>query len=339
MDDKQGQIGIAVAGLGYVGREHLRAFHRQGARIAAVYEPDAAQATRVLAEETIECKRYSTFDEMARADDVDAIVISSPNPFHADQAISAARAGKAVLLEKPAALTSEDLDRVGRVVEDTGVLCEVDFVLRWHPLFERMLEVVRAGTIGDVFCVEAEMLYGELEVPEPDWERTVGGGRNIHLAVGCHAYDQVTQLAASPAEAVLGLSTRRSTRWEFDPTSEVLIRFSNGVIGRVTTILEAQMSYAFNVRVFGTQGTILDGKLTRPSDGGVPPAEPLIEGSVDVSQLPFERVAGDFMASVRGERPVRASFASVRHVFDLALAAERACASGELVAVGKVQKR
>jgi predicted dehydrogenase len=324
-------LNVGIAGLGYVGAEHAKAFAQHpGARITALCDLNRDRALACRSELGLDCDVVAEFSDLIRLPELDAVVIATPNPLHADQVVAAAGAGKAILLEKPAALTRADLNRIEQAVEDAGVVCEVDLILRIHPAFEAALDAHRRGDLGDVFCVEAEMLYGEIEIPEPAWERTREGGGNIQIAVGCHAYDQVLRFATAPPVEVMGLTTSRKPTWEFDPVSTVIVRFANGSIGRVTTILEAQMPYAFNLRVFGTRGTIINGDLCVP-DASAAEFRPLVDGGVDVSALPFDRMADAFIARVRGTGPSIAAYADVRRVFDLALAADEACRSGRPV--------
>jgi predicted dehydrogenase len=293
---------------------------------------DAAHAQRRLAELAVDAPVYARYEECLAHPGVEAVVIATPNDLHADQVVAAAQAGKAVLVEKPAALTLEELDRVGRAVREAGVVCQVNMILRFHPMFEAALERVRAGELGDVYYVEGEMLYGELEIPEPDWERTASSGRNIQLAVGCHAFDQVLRLAGREPVEVLGVSTRRKESWEFDPVSTVLIRFEGGVLGRVTTNLEAQMPYAFNLRVFGTRGTIVNNAICIPQ-GSSAEFRPLTDAPVEVEALPFDRSAAAFAETVRGGGLGRAPFEDARRTFELAIAADRACVEGHPIHV------
>jgi predicted dehydrogenase len=319
--------GVAVVGLGIAGSEHLREFARHPeARVVAVCDVRADLARSKIVELDLDCPTYTEYDACLADPNVEAVVIATPNDYHCEQIVKAAHAGKAILVEKPAALSEEELDRIAETLRETSAPCHVNMILRWHPLFEQALWRVRNGDLGDIYYIEAEMLYGELEIPEPSWERTVAGGRNIQIAVGCHAYDQVLRFANRPPEAVYGVSTRRKETWEYDPVSTVLIRFSDGLFARVTTVLEAQMAYQFNLRVFGTKGTIINGSICLPGEWG-PEFRPLAEGGVDVEYLPFDRSVDSFLGALRG-RAEGAPFTSARATFDLAIAADAACNTG-----------
>ena len=134
------------------------------------------------------------------------------------------------------------------------------------------------------------------------------------------------RFANRPPEAVYGLSTRRKETWEYDPVSTVLVRFSDGLFARVTTVLEAQMPYQFNLRVFGTKGTIINDSICLPDEWG-PEFRSLTKGGVDVEYLPFDRSVDSFLGALAG-RAEGASFTSARATFDLAIAADAACNTG-----------
>ena len=168
--------GVAVVGLGIAGSEHLREFARHpDARVVAVCEVRTDLARSKITDLGLDCPTYTEYDACLADPNVQAVVIATPNDYHCEQIVKAARVGKAILVEKPVALSGEELDRIAEVLGETGVACHVNMILRWHPLFEQALWRVRNGDLGEIYYIEAEMLYGELEIPEPGWERTVAG--------------------------------------------------------------------------------------------------------------------------------------------------------------------
>jgi predicted dehydrogenase len=325
-------VGIAVVGTGNAGFEHLLAARdTPGARVQAIVDVDRDRAERAARELGIDCPVHTRLEDALADDGVEAVVVASPSDLHEGQTIEAARAGRHVLLEKPAALSSEGLDRMLAAVEASGVLCQVDMILRWHPMIEAIVAARDRGDLGDVFCVEADFVFGELEGSEPDWARGVAQGGSVHLYAGCHPYDQLGWLMGSPIVEVAAASTRRSLRWEYDVTAIALVRFANGGIGRATTTLEAAAPYRFGVRVFGTAGTVVDNAICTPASGH--DFRELCPERVDVTYLPFDRVMADFVGNVAARRDSHASLAATADLFRLALDAERA-ADGHL-AVGR----
>ena len=147
---------IAVIGAGVRGLGYARRARAQGARIVAVAEPRPEARADFAAEFGIDPARvFADAGELVRADRLaDAVVISSPDTHHAEQAILAAGRGYAMLLEKPMALTEEDCARIIDAVDAAGVVFAVGHVLRYTPYTTVLKEIVDSGRIGSVVSVE-----------------------------------------------------------------------------------------------------------------------------------------------------------------------------------------
>lgn len=326
-----GPLAVAVCGTGNAGREHLRAFAAiPDATVAAIVDTDVVRG-RVTAEDLgIDCPVHAKLGSVLEDASIDAVVVATPNDLHAPMTVAAARAGKHVLLEKPAALTGAELDAMVAEVERASVLCQVNMILRWHPMIEAIVARRDSGGLGEIFCVEVDFVFGELEGEEPDWARTASRGGSLHLYAGCHAYDQLEWLAGSEALEVTSVATRRSQRWEYDVTACSVFRFASGAIGRATVTLEAAAPYRFGARVFGMDGTVVDNTIYVPGKS-VTEFEEICTERVDVTYLPFDRVAADFVKNVRGNLESHASLARTAALFRLALDADRSAREGRTV--------
>jgi len=326
-----GSIRVVVCGTGNAGLEHLRAFSAlPDAIVSAIVDLDVDRANGVAADLGLTCPVHATLADALATGEVDAVVVATPNDLHAAATVEAARAGAHVLLEKPAAITADDLDVMVGAVEDSGIHCQVNMILRWHPMIEAIVAARDAGRLGEVFCVEADFIFGELEGEEPDWARTIARGGSIHLYAGCHAYDQLEWLAGSRVVEVGAVSTRRSTRWAYDVTACSVVRFANGAIGRATVTLEAASPYRFGIRVFGTEGTVVDNTICVPR-GREGDFEELCRERVDVTYLPFDKVAKDFVANIRLGTDSHASLARTADLFRLAIDADRSAKEGNTI--------
>jgi predicted dehydrogenase len=325
------ELGVGIAGMGYAGGEHLRAFHEHpDAFVAAVCDIDRDQAERRLAEFALDCPVYASFEELVQDPRVSAVVIATPNRFHAEQAIRAAQAGTSILLEKPPALTPSEFEAIMSATAAAGVVCEVDFVLRWHPMCAAVADLVRSGQLGEVFLVEADLIIGELEPPEPEWSRTQAFGGNLFLTIGCHALDQVIRMADSVPVSVYASTVGRSPDWEFDSTLVTIVNFANGSIGRVTSSVEAKLGYELNLRVLGTRGSVVNNVATLSVDG-VWQQVTLSEETPDQDALPFGITADKFLKTVADARASAASLADVEECFRVVFAAGRSAAEGIVV--------
>ena len=112
-------IGYAVVGTGYFGAELGRIMkEEEGAKIVAVLDPENAQS---VAEE-LGCDVETDLDTLYSREDVDAVIIATPNYLHKEPVIKAAEHGVNVFCEKPIALSYQDCDEMVRACQEHGVV-------------------------------------------------------------------------------------------------------------------------------------------------------------------------------------------------------------------------
>ena len=147
-------VGIAVAGAGYWGINHVRVFAgAAGAELVAVCDPDPAARARA-AQLAPGARLTGEFDELL-AGDVDAVVIATPAPSHASLALRALEAGKHVLVEKPLAQSVAQATRVVEEAEARGLVLLVGHLMLYHPVVERLGELLRSGQLGELYYLYA----------------------------------------------------------------------------------------------------------------------------------------------------------------------------------------
>jgi len=144
----------AVLGCGHWGSNHIRTLKSLGA-LHAVSDVNAARAEGFSAEHEVPAVAPG---ELFLRDDVDAIVMALPPQFHAENAIRAVEAGKDVLVEKPIALTVADAERSVEAARRNGRVFMVGHVLRFHPAFEQLKQLIDAGELGEVKYIHSHRL-------------------------------------------------------------------------------------------------------------------------------------------------------------------------------------
>jgi predicted dehydrogenase len=146
---------IAVIGCGYWGKNLVRNFHRLGALSLCC---DSTPEGRATAQEIApHCRVIADLDQALDAN-VAGIVIATPAETHYEVARAALLAGKDVFVEKPLALTYEQGSLLVRLAEERGRILMVGHVLEYHPAIVRLLELVRAGTLGKVHYISSNRL-------------------------------------------------------------------------------------------------------------------------------------------------------------------------------------
>lgn len=153
-----GTVRVGVVGLGYWGKNLLRTFTKtKGARVTDICDPDGAALARA-AEQHTGARRWTRYEDLLAADDVDALVLATPPSRHHEMAHAALRAGKHIWVEKPLALRAAD----GRVLVDTaraaGRVLFVDETFLYDPLVREMKRLVDQGALGEVYHLSFERL-------------------------------------------------------------------------------------------------------------------------------------------------------------------------------------
>lgn len=145
---------IAVLGCGYWGNNHIRTLKSLGV-LAAVSDIDPARSKKFAADYDV---AQISVDALFTSKDIDAIVMALPAQFHAQYAIRAVENGKDVLVEKPIALTVADAEAAVQAAKDHGRIFMVGHILRFHPAFEKLLELAQAGDLGKIGYIQAHRI-------------------------------------------------------------------------------------------------------------------------------------------------------------------------------------
>lgn len=223
-------IGIGIiGGGGAFGRFIAEAIEEMGgARIVAVAgsNPErTARAARDLGADN----HYLDYRALLADPAVELVVISTPPYLHAPMGIDAARAGKALLMEKPVATTIGDAAELLDAVQQAGVAATVDFVMRYNPLFETLRQWTADGLLGGLRRVDFQNFAADESLPPEHWfwDRIKSGG--ILVEHGVHFFDIYGYLIGAPAVEVRGILT---TRPGTDQQDKVLanVRYENGTL-------------------------------------------------------------------------------------------------------------
>jgi len=165
------RITIGCIGVGNMGSGDLRGFKgRSDSQIVAVCEVDAErlEKAREMAElDQRSC--YKDFRQILAREDIDAVVVCTPDHWHVPISIAAVRAGKDIYCEKPLTLTILEGRKLADEVKRYGRVLQTGSQQRSDDNFRKACELVRNGYIGDVQTVIVG-LPGNNRKCEPTWE-------------------------------------------------------------------------------------------------------------------------------------------------------------------------
>ena len=273
--DNRPEVRVGLVGYGIMGKAHSYGYrvapmlYQLPVRPIVVAISGRNSAAVEQAAQAYEIPSWTT-DWRVLIDDptIDIIDVCTPPGTHAEIAMAAAAAGKAVLCEKPLAVSYADAASAADAVEAGGVLNAVGFNYRRLPALALMRAMIQDGLVGEVLLWRANWLSDEFADPSIpfDWrfEREMGGTTIADL--GCHIFDlalwmigEVERVSAQSSTFTRIRSTPEGPRpVTIDEASSALLRFKSGAAGTLEVARTAiRRPCDLTVEVNGTHGTLV----------------------------------------------------------------------------------
>ena len=246
-------VRFALLGAGRIGKVHARAVAgNRDARLAVVVDVRAKAAKEIADNYGAAVK---TIDDVARAPDIDAVVICTPTDTHADLIERFARAGKAIFCEKPIHLDIARVKACLAVVAETGARLMVGFNRRFDPHFVAVRQAIAGGVVGKVEVVQ--ITSRDPGPPPYDYIKRSGG---IFRDMTIHDFDMARFLLGGEPVAVsahgAALVDKKIGRLgDFDTASVVLVTRS-GQQCLISNSRRATYGYDQRIEVLGSKGMV-----------------------------------------------------------------------------------
>jgi len=234
------KLGVAVIGTGFWGRNHARNFKELNeTRLIAVCDKDATRAKAVA--ELFGVEAYADSQEMLRRKDVEAVSVCTWSTTLASEAMTALRAGKHVLVEKPMANSVQEARKIVEMAKKKQRLLMVGFLMRFIPGVQRVKEAVEKGEIGTVVYATARRVS--------QWPERIGDvGVVKDLAI--HDIDITRYLFNDdPVEVYAKAGNFRHKK--FEDHAQILLTFK----GRKTAFIEANWLTPYKIRKLTVTGS------------------------------------------------------------------------------------
>lgn len=226
---------------------------------------------------------YGDYDALLADPAVDAVYLPLPNDRHAEWAIKAARAGKHVLCEKPAALNVAQTREAITACESAGVLYMEAMMYQFHDQHARVRELIAAGTIGEVRGVHVNLTFN-LEKSLSDFRhRSLSSGGGSLYDLGCYCIHAIRSLLGEP-DRVASIA-RFAGPESAEMSAAAVLGYDNGVKAGFDCGMDATGRHAYEV--YGTGGTIRVSKAFVPQADGDGPIEVVdAEGRTITERVP-----------------------------------------------------
>ncbi|MFI5952548.1 Gfo/Idh/MocA family oxidoreductase [Cryptosporangium sp. NPDC051539] len=238
-------VRVGVIGAGAMGAGHATTIATSvpGARVVAIHDPDPGRATAVAG--PLEARTTPTAPDLIGADDVDAVIVASPDFTHADLVLACLAAGKPVLCEKPLAETAADARKIVEAELATGRrLVQVGFMRRYDPGYVELKNVLAAGVPGEPLIVH--------NVHRNPVNHTSVSDAQIVIGSMIHELDVVPWLLDSEVTTIRIESPRASGLR--DPQLAWL-HLASGAMATIEVFVNAGYGYDVRCEIVGSRGT------------------------------------------------------------------------------------
>ncbi|MGV8096091.1 MAG: inositol 2-dehydrogenase [Mangrovibacterium sp.] len=249
------KINIGVAGLGRIGKIHLKNLSRNFPEVNVLGVMDVLEGSQEIAKEFNVPNFVRTFDELLAIEGLNAVAICSPTNTHADYVEKAARAGMNVFCEKPLDLSLTRLVEVLKVVEETGVKLMLGFNRRFDPEFKRIRELVESGSVGDPHIIK---ITSRDPAPPPVSYIRVSGGLFLDMTI--HDFDMARYISGKKVREVFAKGTVLVDKaigeaGDID-TALITIVFEDNTMAVIDNSRKAVYGYDQRLEVFGDKGMV-----------------------------------------------------------------------------------
>jgi len=222
------KVNFGIIGFGFMGHIHEQTLNTlDGTQVLAVCDIEEEKMEDAITEGVI---KTTDVDELLKIEEINTVIISVRNHVHKEVVIKAAKAGKNIICEKPAAMNVKEFDEMIAVVKDEGVLFTVHQQRRFDEDFRTAKEVYDQKALGNVFTIQS-MLYG-INGNMHDWHvfKKYGGGMLYDW--GVHLIDQMLYMVNSEIKTIFA-DLRNVINEEVDDYFKIWFRFENGITGEV----------------------------------------------------------------------------------------------------------
>ncbi len=331
---------IAVLGCGRIGRMHAAnvAAHPR-ARLASVYDLHRPSAEEVAARHGV---AVAASAEAVFADrEVDAVLIATATPTHADYIEQAVAAGKPVLCEKPIDLSLARVEACAAAIRGRNPVIQIGFNRRFDPGHRAARDAVRAGEIGELHQVV--ITSRDPGMPPRAYYEAAGG---LFRDMTIHDFDLARFLLEEEPEEVFAIGGRlidpalMTELGDFD-SAMVVLRTASGKQCHINNSRTSTYGYDQRVELLGTGGMVISGnrkphEVTKFSVRETERAVPYLEFFAERYREAFDAEIGAFVEAVETGTAPEVGFEDGRRALILAEAAMRSAAEGRIVKVSEV---
>ncbi len=271
MENFSDKLNIGIAGYSFGKKVHLEALRESSIlKPLFFYHPNEAKCIKIEKETNLKC--CSEWDELIKNESLDGIIIATPPEFRYELAKKALLNKKNILLEKPVALNSKEIEELQIISLKNNLSVCVDFEYRGVPLFLQTKKILNENKLGEIFLIKLDWLMSSRSDPEREWnwysQEEKGGG--VIGALGTHAFDILHWFFGEIKNVNSIISTSIKERPEensgkrYKVTSEDIClanleinNFASGLIPcQVSLSSISRSGRGFSLEIYGSEGSL-----------------------------------------------------------------------------------
>ena len=343
-------IQLGIIGFGGMGKWHAQNAPRAGVEIAAVCDIAEEKQKEAVA---MGYKLYKTAEELLSDPKVNTVILTVPNYLHKEMCIKAAKAGKNVITEKPAAMNVQELDEMESACKEAGVFFTSHQNRRWDKDMLIVKKAYEQKLLGNLFTIESKLHSGNGYMHEWHIYKKYGGGMIYDW--GVHLIDQILFMMPEAKITSIYADIKNVLYEEVDDYFKIIMKMDNGITAHIelsTYILEYQPRWlvagdkgTLVIKNFGCEGAVyrtgkmlekLPPQITETEAGPTRQFAPVPPGGIITEELPqVETDWVDFYCNVddvlnhRAESKIKIS--EVRRVLSVMEAAWQSAKTGKAI--------
>jgi UDP-N-acetyl-2-amino-2-deoxyglucuronate dehydrogenase len=332
------RLRFAIVGAGVIGKQHALVVNQLAERIklAAVVDADFPRAVALAG--AAGGTPYQRLSETL--DDVDVVVVCTPTGQHGEVAIEALRAGRHVIVEKPAEVTVAKTDEIIEAQRKAGTLVTVISQHRFDPATEVALAAIERGDLGRVVSGSASIDWWRSQeyYDSGDWRGTWaldGGGALMNQ--GVHTVDLLVAALGEPVEVFAYTGTLAHERIETEDVAAGVVRFASGALGVLHATTAAYPGLSARLQVHGDRGSVVidDDRLVYFGSGPATPGTAAPTAANDPGQMSDAHRLQylNFLAALDGTEDLRVDLATNRRSISVITGAYESARTGRPVSL------
>jgi predicted dehydrogenase len=246
---------------------------------------------------------FDSAEDLCRSQEVDAVLVTTPNACHLADVLLALRCGKPVLCEKPMGIHASECRQMVEAARSAGLLLGVAQVFRFEESTARLRERVAAGEVGTIIFARSEFFFPGGPGHARTWlhDSAVAGGGPI-ADVGVHSVDALRYILQDEVVRVSARGVRDTGSGTVESAAVLTLEFSRGTLGTVAVSFRAE--YRTPLELVGESGVLRaeDGlNVERPIQLELRRAGSVVETDEVSNHLAYAKQVDAFTAAVEGK--------------------------------------